>query len=220
MCSADLKQLREQAILFGIRFGSHKGTFDEADGIIALATLDDDEPLPPQPTELAKSRNASWGHSPSRPSILTDDGMAKGYNQGRRRSSVLAPDDDIFGGGGNNLTPLRNHHSFRTSPAPSPASRKTIDKNDPVEVAKGIMERMQQQHQNSGRGQGDDTVTTGKTKKVQFDTDMLRELVKHVGKLKRTLQGVVEREREVEECRSGFEGFEEGWDFRAPVGVV
>lgn len=223
LCFADLKQLREQAILFGIRLGSHKHTFDEADGIIALATLDDDEPLPPQPIEPpAKARNASWNHSPSRPNILTDDGMPKGYNQGRRRSSVLSPDDDIFGGG-NNLTPLRNHHSFRTSPAPSPASRKTIDKNDPVEVAKGIMERMQQQHQNSGgvRGQGDDSIVAGRTKKVQFDTDMLRELVKHVGKLKRTLQGVVEREREAEEeCRSGFEGFEEGWDFRAPVGVV
>lgn len=149
--------------------------------------------------------------------------MPKGYSQGRRRSSVLSPDDDIFGGGGNNLTPLRNHHVFRASPAPSPASRKTIDKNDPVEVAKGIMERMQQQHQNSGgvRGQGDDSIATGRTKKVQFDTDMLRELVKHVGVLKRTLQGVVEREREAEEeCRSGFEGFDDGWDFRASVGVV
>lgn len=85
------------------------------------------------------------------------------------------------------------------------------------------MERMQQQHQNSGgmRGQGDNSIATSRTKKVQFDTDMLRELVKHVVKLKRTLQGVVEREREAEEeCRSGFEGFEEGWDFRAPVGVV
>lgn len=222
--SIDLKQLREQAILFGIRLGSHKHTFDEADGIIALATLDDDEPLPPQPVETpAKARNASWNHSPSRPNILTDDGMPKGYSQGRRRSSVLSPDDDIFGGGGNNLTPLRNHHVFRTSPAPSPASRKTIDKNDPVEVAKGIMERMQQQHQNSGgvRGQGDDSIASGRTKKVQFDTDMLRELVKHVGVLKRTLQGVVEREREAEEeCRSGFEGFDDGWDFRASVGVV
>lgn len=152
--------------------------------------------------------------------------MPKGYNQGRRRSSVLSPDDDIFGGSGNNLTPLRHHHSFRASPTPSPASRKTIDKNDPVEVAKGIMERMQQQHQHSGavhhvRGQSDGTVAAGKTKKVQFDTDMLRELVKHVGKLKRTLQGVIEREREVEEeCRGSFEGFEDGWDFRAAVGVV
>jgi hypothetical protein len=104
----DLKQLREQAIRSDVRFGVHKGIFDEADGIIALATLDDDddEPLPPQPSEpLPKSRNTSWNHSPSCLSILTDDGMPKGYNPARRRSSVLSPDDDIFGGGGNNLSP-------------------------------------------------------------------------------------------------------------------
>jgi hypothetical protein len=88
------------------------------------------------------------------------------------------------------------------------------------------MERMQQKHQRSGgvhhvRGQSDGTIVPGKTKKVQFDTDMLRELVKHVVKLKRTLQGIVDREREVEEeCRGSFEGFEDGWDFRATVGVV
>lgn len=98
------------------------------------------------------------------------------------------------------------------------------------------MERMQHQHQRGHhvRGQSDDTIAAGKTKKVQFDTDMLRELVKHVGKLKRTLQGIVDDTRDLMEspldmhagdgdgfeCRGSFEGFEDGWDFRAVVGVV
>ncbi|KAH8150960.1 uncharacterized protein LAJ45_05143 [Morchella importuna] len=200
----DLKHLRSLAISSGVRNGVHQAIFDEAEGIIALATLDDDQPIPAVPEAPSRTPPSKGSH---------------------RRSSILLPDDDVFGGGGIGApsTPLLRRSFGHTPPNISPQSRKTIDRNDPVEVAKGIMERMQQSGGHHVRGQSDDAIVTGKPKKVQFDTDMLRELVKHVGKLKRTMQSIVDDARDLVEspldmedgfeCRGSFEGFEEGWEF-------
>lgn len=201
----DLKHLRSLAISAGVRNGIHQATFDEAEGIIALATLDDDEPLP----------------------AIPDTPLRTPPKGSHRRSSILLPDDDVFGGSGVPSTPHLRRSFGHTPPNISPQSRKTIDKNDPVEVAKGIMERMQHSGGHHMRGQSDDAVITGKPKKVQFDTDMLRELVKHVGKLKRTMQSIVDDARDIVESpldmEEGFEcrgSFEDNWDFGRGAGTM
>lgn len=194
----DLKRLRDTATHLGLRNGTHKHLWEEADGIIALATLDDDDVIPSTHNDKMQHRS-SW-HSPSRHSEMTaeDDNQARSTPRNRRQSSILLPDDDVFGGNAPATPPFPHlRHNFRSSPSsssPSPLSRKVIDKNDPVEVAKGIMERMQLQH----RQRSDQVISTGKAKAnlaggaYQFDTDMLRELVVHVGGLKRDLAELVD----------------------------
>jgi len=197
-CVVDLKRLRDIGNASGLRNGAKKHLLEEADGIIALATLDDEDTLPSVQPERGQNRS-SW-HTPSRHSEMTLDDDFKSTPRNRRRSSILLPDDDVFGGGNLPTTPSsfpHLRHGFRSpsaSSSPSPLSKKSIDKNDPVEVAKGIMERMQLQH-----WQGSDhPIGSGKSKgawnggKVQFDTDMLRELVVHVGGLKRDLAELVD----------------------------
>jgi len=197
-CVVDLKRLRDIGDASGLRNGAKKHLLEEADGIIALATLDDEDTLPSVQPERGQNRS-SW-HTPSRHSEMTLDDDFKSTPRNRRRSSILSPDDDVFGGGNLPTTPSsfpHLRHGFRSpsaSSSPSPLSKKSIDKNDPVEVAKGIMERMQLQH-----WQGSDhPIGSGKSKgawnggKVQFDTDMLRELVVHVGGLKRDLAELVD----------------------------
>ncbi|CUS08699.1 unnamed protein product [Tuber aestivum] len=193
----DLKRLRDIGNASGLRTGPNKHLLEEADGIIALATLDDEDTLPS--VQLDRSQNRSSWHTPSRNSEMTLDDDFKSTPRNRRRSSILLPDDDVFGGGNLPTTPSFPHlrHGFRSpsaSSSPSPLSKKSIDKNDPVEVAKGIMERMQLQHWQ----RSDSLIGSGKSKgawnggKVQFDTDMLRELVVHVGGLKRDLAELVD----------------------------
>ncbi|PWW77046.1 hypothetical protein C7212DRAFT_279013 [Tuber magnatum] len=192
----DLKRLRDIGNASGLRNGPNKNLLEEADGIIALATLDDEDTLPSVQPDRSQNRS-SW-HTPSRHSEMTLDDF-KSTPRNRRRSSILLPDDDVFGGGNLPTTPSFPHlrHGFRSpsaSSSPSPLSKKSIDKNDPVEVAKGIMERMQLQHWQKS----DNPIGSGKSKgawnggKVQFDTDMLRELVVHVGGLKRDLAELVD----------------------------
>ncbi|KAG0133546.1 hypothetical protein HOY82DRAFT_577734 [Tuber indicum] len=194
----DLKRLRDIGNASGLRNGANKHLLEEADGIIALATLDDEDTLPSVQPDRSQNRS-SW-HTPSRHSEMTFDDDFKSTPRNRRRSSILLPDDDVFGGGNLPTTPSsfpHLMHGFRSpsaSSSPSPLSKKSIDKNDPVEVAKGIMERMQLQHWQTS----DHPIGSGKSKgtwnggKVQFDTDMLRELVVHVGGLKRNLAELVD----------------------------
>ncbi|KAA8897858.1 hypothetical protein FN846DRAFT_892920 [Sphaerosporella brunnea] len=187
----DLKRLRESAVVKGIRYKADCELWDEADAIIALATLDDDKEDAPLKKETLHRQN-NWTPQQRRElkHQLSDENNS--YTLSPRNShSVLAPDDDIFGGNESNApsTP-KYRNSKRLSPAPSissPISRKTVDKNDPIEVAKSMMEKMQHRQRSEASRRN-----SGIKGKVHFDTDMLRDLVVQTKRLKQKLTRSVE----------------------------
>jgi hypothetical protein len=189
-----LKRLRELAVVKGIRYKADSDLWDEADAIIALATLDDDEGDAPL-KKGALHRQDTWTSQQRRElnHRLSDENNS--YTLSSRHShSVLAPDDDIFGGNDSNAPSPKYRNGTRLSPAPStisPVSRKTVDRNDPIEVAKGMMEKMQHRQQRSEASRRNPT-QAGFKGKVHFDTDMLKNLVLQTGQLKQKLTRSVE----------------------------
>jgi hypothetical protein len=112
-----------------------------------------------------------------------------------RLSAVLLPDDDIFGGNHSATPPLtRIKQALRNtpthSPSPSPQSKRGSDREDPIEVAKNMMEKMQTKQHSEYVIASSRTNSNGG--KVQFDTNMLRELVAHVRALIRQLKSALE----------------------------
>ncbi|KAF8542110.1 hypothetical protein BDD12DRAFT_426806 [Trichophaea hybrida] len=185
----DLKRLRDTAITKGIRHKVDSDLWDEADGIIALATLDDDEEDAPLKKDKLHRQN-TWSPQQRRREQqnqrIMDENSA--YTTASSRHSVLSPDDDIFGGNDGNL-PSTPRGGRRLSPVSSisPMSRKIVDKNDPIEVAKSMMEKMQHRQRSV-----DSLRRGGYDGKVHFDTDMLRNLVVQTGILKQKLARSVE----------------------------
>lgn len=178
--------MRELAVAKGIRNKADSDMWDEADGIIALATLDDDEEDAPLKKETLHRQN-TW--SPQRrrelSHRLSDENNAYTLST---RHSALSLEDDIFGSNENLSSTPKYRASRHLSPAPSttsPVSRKTIDRNDPIEVAKSMMEKMQhRQRSDASRRNSTGLTPNGK---VHFDTDMLRDLVVQTGRLKQKL---------------------------------
>ncbi|KAI5780559.1 hypothetical protein EDC01DRAFT_633414 [Geopyxis carbonaria] len=192
----DLKRLRETAIKENIRHNKDTMLWDEADGIIALASVDDDEEDAPLKKDRLHRQNA-WSPANRRPpNEQIDDNSAS--IKSTRRSSVLLPDDDTFGGCGTNLpatssiSQLKQAHRLSPGSSPSPPSKKFIDRNDPIEVAKSMMEKMQQRHSSEHLVSSGRSITGFSGGKVHFDTDMLKDLVIHVGHLKRDLTKALE----------------------------
>lgn len=111
-----------------------------------------------------------------------------------RRSSVLPLDDDIFGN--HPVTPVSTHAKSSAQGSPTALAevppRAAFNKSDPVELAKSIMAKMQQRQRiDPFIVAGSDAADEGEGK-VQFDTDMLRELVRHVSQLKESLTGLLD----------------------------
>lgn len=167
-----------------IRYGPESDKWDEADGIIALATVDDnEEDIPTLSRRESLHRQQTWPTGASEADYVAVS--RKTSNAGHRHSVVLSPGDDIFG-----------HHTYepqsptlncRPSAATFSQGRKVVDKNDPIEVAKNMMEKMQK-HRASKLGQSTG-MPDGKT---PFDTDMLQDLVVHVSNLRRELTAIVD----------------------------
>jgi len=186
----DLKRLRDIAIAKNIRYKADSDLWDEADGIIALATLDDDEEDAPLKKDRLHRQN-TWSPQQRRREQqnqrILDEHSA--YTTASSRHSVLLPDDDIFGGNDGNLpsTPRGGRRLSPVSSSISPLSRKIVDKNDPIEVAKSMMEKMQHRQRSV-----DNLRRGGYDGKVHFDIDMLRNLVIQTGNLKQKLARSVE----------------------------
>ncbi|KAI9782947.1 MAG: hypothetical protein M1839_004422 [Geoglossum umbratile] len=177
-----LKRLRTHAVAKRIRDGPSASLWDEADAIIALATLNDDD------EELLPSR------SPSSPSFGFDafgDDLQVSPNVGRtRRKSVLLPDDDIFGGSssGSAAQPIAKQSSKSPS-RPQGHTFSKSDRQDASAVARSLMETMHQRRTTSDPVLS--TISANPQKKMPFDTTTLRDLVAHVSTLTRTLADVI-----------------------------
>ncbi|KZF22238.1 hypothetical protein L228DRAFT_277600 [Xylona heveae TC161] len=171
----DLKRLRTLALSKGIVNGPSAGLWKEAEGIINLATLDDDEQelLPPGTPADSEFDFSAFEESVTPAPI------------GRpRRKSVLSPDDDVFG-----ITPQK-----QDSGRPSiDSSRQSITPNRPRKdssaVARSVIETMHLRRSETAPAL---TVTKSQSpKKMPFDTTTLKDLVGHVNVLARNLAEVV-----------------------------
>ena len=171
--------MKELAIAKNIRDNVNGELWDEADAIIALASLDDDEEDAPLKKDKFHRQN-TWSREQSTDELVPPS----------RLSTVLSPEDDIFGANDKGVS-YNTDASYLSHSSSSLLSWK-IDKNDPVEVAKGMMEKMQHR-QRSDRLAAPRRATTGSVAdKVHFNTDMLRDLVIQTRKLKQKLSRAIE----------------------------
>ena len=174
----ELKRLRYQASVHGILRGQSSELWKEAEGIINLATLDDEEQefLPPR--------------SPHSPNFDLDpfeeDSPA---SQRHRRSGFSPPQDDLPT---RHDIMLQNQTSSHSSPGAlklgaSPSGR---PRKESAAKAKSVLENISQ-HRSTADPPFVDTKTT--QKKLPFDTTSLRDLVTRAGVVTRALKEIVRR---------------------------
>lgn len=235
----DLQRLCRHGRDLDLLHGPQIDLWEEAEGIIALASPDDDslesdhettssidmdafddahERLPPtddgldfDSASLDKLDAALDGREPamSKTAVVRD-------RPSPRRRSVFSPDDDIFGGGSLPASEEGNNYlsSSRISRPRTPESR--LNKSTPPDVngvVRSVVEVMQQQRINSpsnadnsykarkGHARYNSYSYNGNSyahgsngsKKMHFDTNSLRTLVKRAGDLRDMLSESVRR---------------------------
>ncbi|GKT44147.1 uncharacterized protein ColSpa_04328 [Colletotrichum spaethianum] len=182
----DLKRLCRLGRDLDMLGGSNAGVWKEAEGIIALASPDEDElegmdvdsssimsgfdAVSPAPIEKEDPFDEVHELNVSKTAVIRE------RPAGRRRS-VFSPDDDIFGG---------------NSPAPDelpPPRPRTPENNinmgghDVTDIVRSVLDAMQQ------RSVSD----SARDDKLHFGTNSLKALVKRAGDLRDTLSEVVRR---------------------------
>ncbi|KAI9839953.1 MAG: hypothetical protein M1819_000145 [Sarea resinae] len=174
----DLKRLRIRATAKGILNGPSESLWTEAEGIINLATLDDDE------------QELSPPHSPSSADFNFDpfeDDATPAQPVRFQRKSVLSPDDDIFGEGKAKSHYYANPASKLDKTQASPSGR---NRKDSTAMAKSVLANMYQRRDGSNQ-----LMSANKSqpqhKRMYFDTTTLRDLVAHVNVLARNLSEIV-----------------------------
>ena len=174
----ELKLLREQALTLDVVSGPSAELWKEADGIINLATLDDDE------HDFFPSR------SPNSPGFDLDPFEEDSPTVANRRKSAVSPS--------------RQHPSASTdrrpgshTPSHSTPERSRQDtpqgsrpRKESVAKAKSVLETIHQQ-----RSHYTPNLPNGRPsqKKLPFDTTSLRDLVTRAGVVKRALKEIVRR---------------------------
>ncbi|KAL9131236.1 MAG: hypothetical protein Q9217_000778 [Psora testacea] len=170
----ELKRLQHQARLQGIMNGQSAELWKEAEGIINLATLDDEEPelFPP--------------HSPIADFDFFDEDSP---SHRRRRSGPTPPIDERFSTAGD--------HSSQTSPRPS-YDRSNVEakpstarpRKESSAKAKSVLENIHQQRAHYDPALLDAKMTQ---KKLPFDTTSLKDLVTRAGVVTRALKEEIRR---------------------------
>ncbi|KAL2755894.1 hypothetical protein ACRALDRAFT_2027551 [Sodiomyces alcalophilus JCM 7366] len=198
----DLKRLCRHGRDLDIVDGSHGGLWKEAEGIIALASPDEDEleGMDVDSSEVdfehstLSERAADDELDPDLLKKLEDPfetpdlRMAKTTvirerPSGRRRS-VFSPDDDIFGGGGH----MSTVDTSTASRPKTPENNINMGGHDVTDIVKSVLDAMQQRstsdssHRSAGTGD-----------KVHFGTNNLKALVKRASDLRDSLSEVIRR---------------------------
>ncbi|EWC44005.1 hypothetical protein DRE_01357 [Drechslerella stenobrocha 248] len=189
----NLKKLVEKANARSVRNGLSSALWDEAEGIITLATVDDDvsiSAIADPGTPIADSFD--FGSNASQENIHLPRPV--------RRASVLLPDDDIFGielFHSRNATPRLPQDPFLSSKPSSPALIK--DEKKAVTNAKSIVARVQKREiieRPSKERIVPSPLQQSKAptpeNRLKFDTTSLQELVAHVKGLIRHLEEVLD----------------------------
>jgi hypothetical protein len=195
----DLQRLCRHGKEMDLLNGPQRSLWKEAEGIIALASPDDDDMASDHETsssiELdfdAEDQFSDHGFEPSslekldaaltgREPIMSRTAVVRDRPSPRRRS-VFSPDDDIFGV----QWPLTedNLHAARASRPRTPEARliKSADVNG---VVRSVVEVMQQQQQHQQQSSSDSPQAHSHAhRKMHFDTNSLRVLVKRAGDLR------------------------------------
>lgn len=173
----ELKRLRQQATVQGIILGQSAELWKEAEGIINLATLDDEEQeFPPPRSPLATSSEFDLFDEDS-PSSL-----------GNRRSGYQRQEDRLSYG---DDTPS-SQKSSRSSPDKSSLETptKARPRKESVAKAKSVLETIHQQRVEYNSPFSD---ARSSQKKLPFDTTSLRDLVTRAGVVTRALKEIVRR---------------------------
>ncbi|XWW98815.1 hypothetical protein V2A60_006818 [Cordyceps javanica] len=200
----DLKRLCRHGRDMGLLDGSQKAFWKEAEGVIALASPDDetmDDDLDSNPSVDLDAFDAKAKQGDSRPktplseqqlllpspkleSSVSKTAVLRERHSPRRRS-VFSPDDDIFGGADSSADKKASSSPNKTSQKSPRTPERLADVNG---VVRTVMEAMQH------RTDADAIPDTGKpSRKVQFDTNNLRALVKRSGELRDTLSDIIRR---------------------------
>ena len=174
----ELKRLRAQASSLGIIEGPSVELWKEAEGIINLATQDDEE------------REYSSPHSPSSPRSNPDPFEEDYVPNPNRRKTPQSPVQEQNAVKGNshdfNSTITRVEAISRFTTPPSTRPRKESSAK-----AKSVLETIYQQ-----RGNNDPLLTDSESrtqKKLPFDTTSLRDLVVRAGVVTRAVKEIVRR---------------------------
>lgn len=195
----DLKRLCRLGRDMNLFDGLHRTLWKEAEGIIALASPDEDEDDEPTSAHTDSTSSINFDafeidqnfgdegfdeHSMDRldaafdghePAMLKTTVVRERHSP--RRRSVFMPEDDIFG----NWPSIEpNSQSSRPSRPRTPENRSTKP-HDVNGVVRSVMEAMH-------RSASDPLPSDGK---VQFDTNSLKALVKRAGDLQRILSDMI-----------------------------
>lgn len=197
----DLKRLCRHGRDMGLLDGPYKSLWKEAEGIITLASPDEDEEegdkhsdfsldLDPFDADERLLRDGMDAASLDKLDAAIDSHPAMSKTAvvrerpSPRRRSVFSPDDDIFGF---NPTADTRAPSAKTSRprTPEPGSRKQPDVNG---VVRHVMEAMQQRTAAAMAPQ-----PSTKSDRVHFDTNSLKALVKRAGDLRDILSDAIRK---------------------------
>ncbi|TEY71549.1 hypothetical protein BOTCAL_0091g00340 [Botryotinia calthae] len=198
----DLKRLRLLAREKNLIHGPSAQLWKEAEGIIALAVPDEEDPtLSPPQSPASISFDQDFGdkfidRGPDAEDVATPDvpmevldrfGKPTGYiydgNTVRRRS-VFSPEDDIFGAGAVIHNPPTRDNLRPPSVPVRSSSAKTA-----AEVARTVMETMHQHRSTSDPWLSE--VVEQSPNKMPFDTTSLRDLVHRASVLSRKLADII-----------------------------
>lgn len=198
----DLKRLCRHGRDLGMLSGPHAGLWTEAEGIIALASPDENE-LEGMDVESSDFDFEASTLSDKLTNDELDVGPLKGLEDSRdphelrlakttvirerpsgRRRSVFSPDDDIFGG---------NKHANGTAHAASsrpktPENNINLGGHDVTDIVKSVLDAM---HHRS-TPEVSEAPGTSDTK-LHFGTNNLKALVKRAGDLRDALSDLVRR---------------------------
>ncbi|KAJ3499035.1 hypothetical protein NLG97_g650 [Lecanicillium saksenae] len=199
----DLKRLCRHGRDMGLLEGSQKALWKEAEGVIALAspddeTMDDDLDSNPSvdldafdgkakqgdPRPKTPQTESFYVGSPKLEPSISKTAVLRERHSPRRRS-VFSPDDDIFGGAESSADKKASSSSKKPSQQPPQTPERLADVNG---VVRTVMEAMQH------RSHSDTILETGKpSRKVQFDTNSLKALVRRSGELRDALSDIIRR---------------------------
>ncbi|TGO63641.1 hypothetical protein BOTNAR_0097g00110 [Botryotinia narcissicola] len=198
----DLKRLRLLAREKDLIYGPSAQLWKEAEGIIALAVPDEEDPTlsPPQsPTSVSfdqdfgdkfidRGPDAEDVAIPDVPmEVLDRFGKPSGYvydGSTVRRRSVFSPEDDIFGTGS-----VIHNPPTRDSLRPPAVPVRSSSARTAAEVARTVMETMHQHRSTSDPWLSE--VVEQSPNKMPFDTTSLRDLVHRASVLSRKLADII-----------------------------
>ncbi|KAI1128321.1 hypothetical protein F5Y10DRAFT_177065 [Nemania abortiva] len=192
----DLKRLCRLGREMSMLVGPSAKLWHEAEGIIALASPDEDTDTADIETSddfdsaPIDERFIEKGFDGA--SLEVREGSRRRNRHSSRRRSVFSPEDDVFG-----TWDYADQEAAVQRPR-TPENRAIIEPRS-TSVARSVMESMRKHHTTfdvnaNDEDNEDDDAHEHSNRKMNFDTNSLRELVKRAGDLRDSLSELVRRE--------------------------